>query len=89
MTLIKKGADFATLAMLYSSDGSAQKGGDLGWFREGAMVRPFSDSCFEGRKGDVKLVATQYGLHIIQILDQSALIKHVQVGTLVKNVVAE
>jgi peptidyl-prolyl cis-trans isomerase D len=36
----------------------------------------------------VKLVATQYGLHIIQILDQSALIKHVQVGTLVKNVVA-
>jgi peptidyl-prolyl cis-trans isomerase D len=88
MTLIKKGADFATLAMLYSSDGSAQKGGDLGWFKEGAMVKPFSDSCFEGRKGDVKLVATQYGLHIIQILDQSALIKHVQVGTLVKNVVA-
>jgi peptidyl-prolyl cis-trans isomerase D len=88
MTLIKKGADFATLAMLYSSDGSAQKGGDLGWFKEGAMVKPFSDSCFEGRKGDVKLVATQYGLHIIQILDQSTLIKHVQVGTLVKNVVA-
>jgi peptidyl-prolyl cis-trans isomerase D len=88
MTLVKKGADFATLAMLYSSDGSAQKGGDLGWFKEGAMVKPFSDSCFEGRKGDVKLVATQYGLHIIQILDQSALIKHVQVGTLVKNVVA-
>jgi len=88
MTLIKKGADFATLAMLYSSDGSAQKGGDLGWFKEGAMVKPFSDSCFEGRKGDIKLVATQYGLHIIQILDQSALIKHVQVGTLVKNVVA-
>jgi peptidyl-prolyl cis-trans isomerase D len=88
MNLIKKGSDFATLAMLYSSDGSAQKGGDLGWFKEGAMVKPFSDSCFEGRKGDLKLVATQYGLHIIQILDQSALIKHVQVGTLVKNVVA-
>jgi peptidyl-prolyl cis-trans isomerase D len=88
MNLIKKGSDFATLAMLYSSDGSAQKGGDLGWFKEGAMVKPFSDSCFAGRKGDVKLVATQYGLHIIQILDQSALIKHVQVGTLVKNVVA-
>lgn len=87
MNLIKKGTDFATLAMLYSSDGSAQTGGDLGWFREGAMVKPFSDSCFEGRKGDVKLVATQYGLHVIQILDQSALIKNVQVGTLVKNVV--
>ncbi len=88
MTIIKNGADFATLAMLYSSDGSAQKGGDLGWFKEGAMVKPFSDSCFAGRKGDVKLVATEYGLHIVQILEQSPLIKHVQVGTLVKNVVA-
>lgn len=87
MNLIKKGADFSTLAMLYSSDGSAQTGGDLGWFKEGAMVKPFSDSCFEGRKGDVKLVATQYGLHVIQIMEQSPLIKHVQVGTLVKNVV--
>ncbi len=87
MNMIKKGADFATLAMLHSADGSAQKGGDLGWFREGAMVKPFSDSCFQGRKGDVKLVATQYGIHIIQILDQSPLIKHVQVGTLVKNVI--
>jgi len=85
--LIQKGADFGTLAMMYSSDGSAQTGGDLGWFKEGAMVKPFSDSCFEGKKGEVKLVATQYGLHIIQIQDQSALIKHIQVGTLVKNVV--
>jgi peptidyl-prolyl cis-trans isomerase D len=86
MNLIKKGTDFATLAMLHSSDGSAQSGGDLGWFREGAMVKPFSDSCFHGRKGDLKLVPTQYGLHIVQILDQSPLIKHVQVGVLVKNV---
>ncbi len=50
MNLIKKGTDFATLAMLYSADGSAQKGGDLGWFKEGAMVKPFSDSCFLGKK---------------------------------------
>jgi peptidyl-prolyl cis-trans isomerase D len=85
--VIEKGGDFAALAAMYSSDGTAQSGGDLGWFREGAMVKPFSDSCFYGRKGDVKVVATQYGIHIIQILDQSSLIKHVQVGILVKNVV--
>jgi len=87
INLIKNGADFATLAMLYSSDGSAQTGGDLGWFIDGAMVRPFSDSCFEGKRGDIKMVATQYGLHVVQIQDQSPLIKHVQVGSLVKNVV--
>ena len=40
-----------------------------------------------GKKGDIKLVASQYGLHIVQILDQSRPNKHVQVGTLVKNVV--
>jgi peptidyl-prolyl cis-trans isomerase D len=87
MNMIKKGADFSALAMMYSSDGSAQTGGDLGWFREGQMVKAFSDSCFHAKKGDIKLVATQYGLHIIQILDQSPLVKQVQIGTLVKNVV--
>lgn len=85
--LIRGGADFSMLAMLYSSDGSAQTGGDLGWFREGEMVKAFNDSCFMGKKGDIKLVATQYGLHIIQILDQSRPSKQVQVGTLVKNVI--
>jgi len=88
MNLVKTGTDFAMLAMLYSSDGSAQSGGDLGWFREGEMVKSFSDSCFYGKKGDVKLVETQYGLHIIQIMDQSTAVKQLQVGTLVKNVIA-
>jgi peptidyl-prolyl cis-trans isomerase D len=84
--LIRKGADFGSLAMLYSADGSAQKGGDLGWFREGEMVQAFSDSCFHGRKGDIKIVTTQYGIHVVQIMDQSPLVKQVQVGTLVKQV---
>jgi len=87
MKMIKEGADFSMLAMMNSSDGSAQTGGDLGWFREGEMVKAFSDSCFLGKKGDVKLVATQYGIHILEILDQSEPVKQVQVGTVVKNVV--
>jgi peptidyl-prolyl cis-trans isomerase D len=52
------------------------------------MVKSFSDSCFLGKTGDVKIVATQYGLHVIQIQDQSRPVKKVQIGTLVKNVVA-
>jgi len=85
--LVRKGSDFGMLAMMYSSDGTAQSGGDLGWFGEGEMVKPFSDSCFYGKKGDVKVVPTQYGIHVIQIQDQSMAVKQVQVATLVKNVV--
>jgi peptidyl-prolyl cis-trans isomerase D len=84
--LIEKGADFAELARQYSSDGSAKEGGDLGWFKEGAMVKSFSDSCFYGKVGDIKLVGTQFGLHIIEILAQSRDVKKVQVGYLVRNV---
>jgi|WetSurMetagenome_2_1015567.scaffolds.fasta_scaffold01803_4 peptidyl-prolyl cis-trans isomerase D len=86
--LIRKGADFAALAMLYSTDGSAQTGGDLGWFREGEMIAPFSDSCFHGHKGAVMVIQTQAGMHVVQILDQSKPTKQVQIATLVKNVLA-
>ncbi|MBN1790561.1 MAG: SurA N-terminal domain-containing protein [Bacteroidales bacterium] len=88
VNLLKGGTDFSTLAMLYSGDGSAQTGGDLGWFREGEMVQSFSDSCFLGKKGDTKIVASQYGLHVVQIQDQSAPVKKVQIGTIVKKVVS-
>jgi peptidyl-prolyl cis-trans isomerase D len=88
LNLIKGGSDFAMLAMLYSGDGSAQNGGDLGWFKDGDMVKPFNDTCFLGNKGDVKKVITQYGIHVVQILDQSQPSRKVQIGTLVKNVIA-
>ena len=84
--LIEKGADFVELARQYSADGSAKEGGDLGWFKEGEMVKSFSDSCFYGKPGDVKLVGSQFGLHIIEILAQSKDVKKVQVGYLVRNV---
>ncbi len=87
VNLIKGGMDFGSLAMLYSADGSAQTGGDLGWFKEGQMVKPFSDSCFLGKKGETKIVATQYGIHIVQIQEQSRPVKKVQIGTIVKKVV--
>lgn len=85
--LIRSGSDFATLAMMYSADGTAQTGGDLGWFSEGEMVKPFSDSCFFGNKGEVKIVPTQYGIHVVQIQDKSRPVKKVQVATIVKNVI--
>ena len=85
--LIEHGADFAKLAKEYSVDATARNGGDLGWFHEGAMVKSFSDSCFYGKVGDVKIVPSQYGIHVVQILKQSKPVKKVQVGILVRNVV--
>ena len=68
----KKGDDFAQLAEIYSSDeGSAVKGGDLGYFAKGAMVKPFEDAAFAAKVGDiVGPVKSQYGLHIIKVVDK-------------------
>jgi peptidyl-prolyl cis-trans isomerase D len=84
--LILNGADFAMLAMTTSSDGSSQDGGNLGWFTEGRMVKPFNDACFEGKKGDIVVVETQFGSHVIEILEQSASVKKVRVAILSREV---
>lgn len=71
-TLIRNGADFAQLAKDNSADkGSAEKGGDLGKFSEGHMVREFSDACFKGNVGDLVIVKSKYGVHLIEITYQS------------------
>jgi peptidyl-prolyl cis-trans isomerase D len=70
--LIKAGTKFEDLAKKNSDDqGSAQLGGDLGWFTEGRMVVPFNNACFTAKKGDIKTTQTASGVHIIEILGQS------------------
>ena len=69
--LIESGSDFGALALINSEDqGSAQLGGDLGWFTEGMMVTPFNNACFEGKMGEIVIAETTYGFHIIEILNQ-------------------
>jgi peptidyl-prolyl cis-trans isomerase D len=68
--LIQGGKSFADLAKQFSIDkGSAEKGGELGTFARGAMVGPFENAAFSGKKGDLKIVTTQFGVHLIQIED--------------------
>ncbi|MEO6488835.1 MAG: peptidylprolyl isomerase [Ferruginibacter sp.] len=67
---IVAGADFAALALQFSSDGSKDKGGDLGTFGYGAMVTEFNDFSFNNPVGSRKVVKTQFGYHVIEVLSQ-------------------
>lgn len=62
------GEDFAELAKKYSQDGSAQDGGNLGYFGRGEMVPAFEESAFNLKVGEIspELVETEYGYHIIK-----------------------
>ncbi len=84
LTVIKTGGtNFEIMALMLSDDqGSAQVGGDLGWFPEGMMVIPFNDACFGGKKGDIVLAETNFGIHIIEILDQSPKVAKYNVGVI-------
>ena len=68
--LIEHGERFDSVAARLSDDGSKTKGGDLGYFAADRMVKEFSDFCFNGKKGEKKIVKTQFGYHYIEILDQ-------------------
>jgi peptidyl-prolyl cis-trans isomerase D len=65
----KSPAKFAELAKQYSQDpGSAQKGGDLGYFGHGMMVKAFEDIVFKQKEGEISgLVASDFGYHIIKV----------------------
>ena len=66
---LKKGEGFANLAKEFSIDkGSGKKGGDLGFFGRGMMVKPFEEAAFKLKKGEVTLepIKTQFGYHIIK-----------------------
>ncbi|WP_305066857.1 peptidylprolyl isomerase [Marinilabilia salmonicolor] len=87
INLLNNGANFAELARQYSEDqGSAVNGGDLGWFRQGMMVKPFDDACFFGDKGDIVKVETQFGTHIIHIQDKGVPTTKYQLATLGREV---
>ena len=69
--LVNNKEDFATLARLHSVDGSATRGGDLGWLHPGDTVPAFEAAMNKLQPGEVSQpIKTQYGYHLIQVVDR-------------------
>lgn len=69
LSLLRNGSDFDETARTYSEDGSASAGGDLGWFTEEVMTKPFEDAVFSrSRKGLIpRIIESDFGFHIINV----------------------
>jgi len=64
------GAEFSKMAEEYSECPSKKRGGDLGWFGKGAMVRPFEVAAFSAQEGDVVgPIKTEFGWHLIYVYE--------------------
>jgi len=78
---------FEALAQEYSADqASKSTGGDLGFFRPGAMIKNFSDYVFSNNKGDIGVVETDFGYHVISIEDKTAEERGVKLATIAREI---
>lgn len=67
---LNKGTNFEEIARTKSLCPSGKKGGDLGWFGRGMMVKEFEDAAFATPPGKISgIVQTQFGYHIIKVLE--------------------
>lgn len=88
---IKRGAKMEDLVEKFTDDPGSKSGnkGDYGWFTpESGFVQPFKDAGFNNKKGDVVVVETDFGYHVIQVLDKTAPSRKVEVVAVNRKVIA-
>lgn len=70
---LQKGENFADLAKKFSEGPSGAKGGDLGYFRRGQMLKPFEEVAFALKPGQISdVVETRFGYHLIKVIDKKS-----------------
>jgi peptidyl-prolyl cis-trans isomerase D len=86
---IKTGESFEIMAATYGTDGTKSRGGDLGWFSQGQMVKPFNDAVFNATSTGLmpKLIETDFGYHIIKITESKTNKKY-ELATVEREIVA-
>ncbi len=85
--LRKDKTSFEALASQYSADAaSKEKGGDLGFFRPGSMIKNFNDYVFNNNKGDIGVVESEFGYHVISIEDKTAEERGVKLATIAREI---
>ncbi len=79
--IVVKGQKFEDIARTKSQDkGSAIAGGNLGWIRRGAMVKPFEEAVFFGKLNDLQVIKTQFGIHLVQVTGRGKTLPNVQLA---------
>jgi uncharacterized protein (TIGR02145 family) len=67
--IIQQKNNFEDIAKQYSEDpGSGSQGGDIGWFSRDQMVKSFEDLCFNAEIGELNIVQSEYGWHLVEVL---------------------
>tara|TARA_B100001996_G_scaffold77400_1_gene57160 strand:+ start:1534 stop:3642 length:2109 start_codon:yes stop_codon:yes gene_type:complete len=88
LKLVRKNPDsFSALAFEFSEGPSKSSGGDLGFFQEGAMVKPFNDFVFSKKEGTIGVVETDYGFHVINVVAKEDLVLLASIA--IKNIPSE
>ncbi len=90
LAVVKKDSStFSKLAAEFSDDLSAKEnGGILGWLLEGELIKELNDACINYKVGDIILVSSDFGYHILKIFDKTKPVEKVQVATITKSIVA-
>jgi peptidyl-prolyl cis-trans isomerase D len=84
--VISSQKNFAAMAAIFGTDGTKDNGGDLGMFGRGAMVKPFEDAAFNGKVGEIQVVETSFGYHVVEVTKKNTPALTVKLATIDKAV---